>query len=167
MYFLIFLRFHIKCLFLPIIFILIILISYVNKLISADLTRQTAITKLVLLQGKEGEGFSFNPSHLEFETGKLYKLIIKNNSNYKHYFSSTKFVKSIFTRKIQIKYKNEKIAEIKGHIDTVEVWPDNEVEWWFVPIKTGVFNDLHCDILDKKLNLTHSKMGMRGSIIIK
>ena len=142
------------------------LISYANKLISSDLTRQSPITKQVLLQGKEGEGFSFNPSHLEFETGKLYKLIIKNNSNYKHYFSSTKFVKSIFTRKIQIKYKNEKIAEIKGHIDTVEVWPDNEVEWWFVPIKTGVFKDLHCSVKDIKTDLSHSEMGMTGIIII-
>ena len=45
---------------------------------------------------------------------------------------------------------NKKIAEIKGLIREVEVFPFEKIEWWFVPIKTGVFDDLYCKILNKK-----------------
>ena len=63
--------------------------------------------------------------------------------------------------------KKEKVAEIKGIIDEVEVFPNQYLEWWFVPIKTGEFNDLHCSIVDEKSNKKHSEMGMIGKIIIK
>ena len=36
------------------------------------------------------------------------------------------------------KNKN-KIAEVKGIINEIEVYPNNEIEWWFIPIKTGIF----------------------------
>ena len=71
-------------------------------------------------------------------------------SDSKHYFISEKFSNSIFTRKIQINKNNNKIAEIKGIIKDVEVFPDNTIEWWFVPIKTGEFSDLYCKVEDKK-----------------
>ena len=41
------------------------------------------------------------------------------------------------------------------------------LEWWFVPIKTGYFDDLVCDIIEKDVNLKHSQMGMTGVIIIE
>ena len=88
-------------------------------------------------------------------------------SDSKHYFTSEKFSNSIFTRKIQINKNNEKIAEVKGIIKEIEVFPNNIVEWWFVPIKTGEFKDLFCKIEDKKTQLTHKQMGMRGTIIIE
>ena len=133
---------------------------------SADLTRQNEIEKIILLKGEQGRIHFYEPNELVFKTGKLYKLIIKNDSDSKHYFSSTSFAQSIFTRKIQISIEDKKIAEIKGIINNIEVWPNHQLEWWFVPIKTGVFNDLHCNVKDTRTDLSHSKMGMVGTIII-
>ena len=62
--------------------------------------------------------------------------------------------------------KGERIAEIKGNISDVEVFPKSIVEWWLVPIKTGEFDDLHCYVKDKKAGKTHSEMGMVGTIIV-
>ena len=133
---------------------------------SADLTRQKEIEKIILLKGEQGRIHFYEPNELVFKTGKLYKLIIKNDSDSKHYFSSISFARSIFTRKIQISIKDKKIAEVKGIINNIEVWPNHQLEWWFVPIKTGVFKDLHCNVKDTKTDLSHSKMGMVGTIII-
>lgn len=133
---------------------------------SADLTRQKEIEKIVLLKGEKGKIHFYDPNELVFETGKLYKLIIKNESDSKHYFTSTLFAKSIFTRKVQVSLNNKKVAEIKGIINNVEVWPNHQLEWWFVPIKTGVFKDLYCNVKDTKTNLSHADMGMTGTIII-
>ena len=148
------------------IFFLILLsnFSYVSK--SNDLTRQNEIEKIVLLKGEKGKIHFYDPNELVFETGKLYKLIIKNESDSKHYFTSTLFAKSIFTRKVQVSLNNKKVAEIKGIINNVEVWPNHQLEWWFVPIKTGVFKDLYCNVKDTKTNLSHANMGMTGTIII-
>ena len=132
-----------------------------------DLTRQKAISVEILLKGKSGEFHYYEPAILKFETGRLYKLKLKNLSDSKHYFTSKKFTDSIFTRKIQVNKDSEKIAEIKGSILEVEIFPNNTLEWWFVPIKTGIFEDLNCKVIDKKLNKSHSDMGMRGKIIIE
>ena len=134
---------------------------------SEDLTRQLPIEKTVFLKGITGVEHYFDPTVLYFNTGKLYKLTIKNISDSKHYFSSNSFSKAIFTRKIQINFNQNKLAEIKGIINEVEVWPGQEIEWWFVPIKTGEFNDLKCDVEDTKNKIKHSKMGMIGKIIIE
>ena len=145
---------------------IILLINMPYNSHSADLTRQKEIEKIVLLKGEQGKIHFYEPNELVFNTGKLYKLIIKNESDSKHYFTSTLFAKSIFTRKVQVSLNNEKVAEIKGIIDNVEVWPNHQLEWWFVPIKTGVFKDLYCNVKDTKTNLTHANMGMTGTIII-
>ena len=150
-----------------IIFLLCVLVStnlLAEKL--GDLTRQSPISKSVTLKGKMGENHYFEPNILNFSTGKLYKLEIINKSDSKHYFSSSEFSKSIFTRKIQVLKNGKKISEIKGNITEIEVFPNNVVEWWFVPIKTGRFNDLECQVKDEILKKSHSKMGMVGSIII-
>ena len=132
-----------------------------------DLTRQKAINIEVLLKGRSGELHYYEPSILKFETGKLYKLKLRNQSDSKHYFTSKEFADSIFTRKVQVNKDLEKIAEIKGNIYEVEIFPNNTLEWWFVPLKTGVFEDLNCKIFDKKANKSHEEMGMRGKIIIE
>ncbi|MBJ56656.1 MAG: biphenyl 2,3-dioxygenase [Rickettsiales bacterium] len=134
---------------------------------SGDLTRQKEITTVVVLSGVVGKHHYYQPSDLHFETGKLYKLIIKNKSDSKHYFSSVKFARSIFTRKIQVNIKGGKVSEIKGIIDEVELWPGNELEWWFVPIKTGVFDDLYCRVRDEITEKSHKEMGMVSTIYIK
>ena len=152
--------------FLNYIFFLIFLSNFSYNSQSKDLTRQKEIEKIVLLKGEKGKIHFYDPSELVFKTGKLYKLIIKNESDSKHYFTSILFAKSIFTRKVQVSFNNKKVAEIKGIIDNVEVWPNHQLEWWFVPIKTGVFKDLYCNVKDTKTNLSHASMGMTGTIII-
>ena len=132
-----------------------------------DLTRQKPISIEVLSKGISGKFHYYEPSLLKFETGKLYKLKLKNLSDSKHYFTSKEFADSIFTRKIQVNKDKEKIAEIKGDILEVEIFPNNTLEWWFVPIKTGVFDDLNCKVIDNKINKSHAEMGMRGKIIIE
>ena len=148
------------------IFFLILFSNFSYNSLSNDLTRQKEIEKVVLLKGEKGKIHFYDPNELVFKTGKLYKLIIKNESDSKHYFTSTLFAKSIFTRKVQVSLNNKKVTEIKGIINNVEVWPNYQLEWWFVPIKTGVFKDLYCNVKDSKTNLSHAKMGMTGTIII-
>ena len=132
-----------------------------------DFTKQNPVIIEVLLKGNSGEVHYYEPSLIKFETGKLYMLKLKNLSDSKHYFTSKEFAESIFTRKIQVNKDLEKIAEIKGNIHEVEIFPNNTLEWWFVPIKTGVFEDLYCKVIDKKINKSHAEMGMRGKIIIE
>ena len=148
-------------------YLIIFLFLFSTLSLSLDLTRQKPIEKTIYLRGEVGLNHYYDPSELIFFTGKLYKLIIKNESDSKHYFGSDLFAKSIFTRKIQLTRNSKRIVEINGIINEVEVWPDQALEWWFVPIKTGVFSDLQCNIEDKKTKLNHSEMGMQGKIIIK
>ena len=150
-------------------FSLIILTLFITSKTNGkgDLTRQKPISIEVLLKGSSGEFHYYEPSILKFDTGKLYKLKLKNLSDSKHYFTSKEFADSIFTRKIQVNKNKEKIAEIKGDILEVEIFPNNTLEWWFVPIKTGVFDDLNCKVIDNKINKSHAEMGMRGKIIIE
>ena len=148
---------------------LIITLIFFSKTISADgdLTKQKPTTVEVIFQSGSSNNYYYEPSELTFETGKLYRLKLINKTGVKHYFTSNSFSDSIFTRKIEVHSKNKKIAEIKGLIREIEVFPYEKIEWWFVPIKTGVFDDLYCKILNKKNNLTHKDMGMVGRIIIK
>lgn len=149
------------------VFFLLLLFFNAFKVNSQDLTRQNHITKTLYLKGNIGEKHFFEPSLLTFDTGKLYKLVIKNTSDSKHYFTSNNFSKSIFTRKVQVNLKQKKLAEIKGIIYEVEIWPNQELEWWFVPVKTGKFDDLFCRVKDKITGKSHKDMGMTGQIIIK
>ena len=148
-------------------YLVILIIFFTSLSSSLDLTRQAPIEKTIYLKGKIGTNHFYEPNELVFYTGKLYKLIIKNVSDSKHYFGSDLFTKSIFTRKIQLTKNFNKVAEIKGIINEVEVWPNEALEWWFVPIKTGIFLDLKCNVKDNETQLNHSEMGMKGKIIIK
>lgn len=128
---------------------------------AGDMTKQEPVEIYVNLGNEKGE-IKFFPNKLLLETGKLYKLIIKNNSPQKHYFSSDKFSQAVFTRKVQISTSSGKpIAEIKGLVREIEVYPGRTAEWWFVPLKTGKFDDLKCTIPG------HAEAGMVGVIEIK
>ena len=147
--------------------IFFILFCFIKYAACIDLTKQIPIEKVIYFKGNVGESHYYEPNKLIFNTGNLYKLTLKNISNSKHYFSSSSFSRAIFTRKIQINSNEKKIAEVKGVISEIEVWPNQQIEWWFVPIKTGYFKDLFCKVIDLKSGLTHAEMGMYGTIIIK
>jgi uncharacterized cupredoxin-like copper-binding protein len=134
-----------------------------------DLSKQDPIPVRVDL-GKEGvDQHKYYPDKLTFETGKLYKLVLHNPSNSKHYFTSHGFARKIWTRKVQVMDDlgpgAKTIAEVKGPVHEIEVYPGGTTEWWFVPVSTGTLTDLHCPIKDKDGQL-HGEKGMTGTITI-
>ena len=134
---------------------------YTASYAAGDFTAQTPIVKTVNL-GNSENNLRFYPDTLSFETGKLYKLVIKNPSPQKHYFTANALSRSVFTRKVQVLSKtNETLAEVKGNIDEIEVYPGATTEWWFIPVKTLNSSVLHCSIKG------HTKAGMTGRISIK
>jgi hypothetical protein len=83
---------------------------------AGDLSRQEPIEVAVDL-GQPGQ-HAFAPNKLRFETGKLYKLVLRNPSKDPHYFTSHGFTQLIYTRKIQVVQdrdgKRTTLAEFKG-----------------------------------------------------
>ena len=61
---------------------IILLINMPYNSHPADLTRQKEIEKIVLLKGEQGKIHFYEPNELVFNTGKLYKLIIKNEKRF-------------------------------------------------------------------------------------
>lgn len=142
-------------------FTLIYLLFPVTLYAAGDLTDQTPIEVTVNL-GNAKDNLRFYPNALQFETGKLYKLVIKNPSKQKHYFTSEGMARSVFTRKVQVvNAGNKTLVEVKGSISEIEVYPGQTAEWWFVPIKTLQESPLRCSIKG------HTEAGMTGSINIK
>jgi uncharacterized cupredoxin-like copper-binding protein len=139
-----------------------------GALAAGDLSRQTPIDVTVDL-GTPGK-HEFAPKQLKFETGKLYKLTLRNASNDPHYFTSHAFSQMVFTRKVQVVQQRDgkgvTLAEFKGAIREIEVYPGHAAEWWFVPVAAGRVTDLRCDIkgADGK---THAELGMTGEIVIE
>ena len=76
--------------------------------------------------GKPGQ-HAFVPNSIKFETGKLYKLVLRNPSDDPHYFTSHGFSQLIYTRKVQVVQtrdgKPTTLAEFKGAIREIEVYP--------------------------------------------
>lgn len=135
---------------------------------AGDLSAQTPV-EMRLDLGKNGvEKHSYYPDKLTFETGKLYKLVIHNPSNSKHYLTSLGLAGKVYTRKVQVMDDLGKgaktIGEIKGAIREIEVYPGGTTEWWFVPVAAGVV-DMQCGIKDKD-GKTHAEKGMHGKITI-
>ena len=135
---------------------------------AGDLSRQTPIEVTVDL-GKPGQHI-FAPNQLKFETGKLYKLILRNPSDDPHYFTSDAFTPLIYTRKVQVTQAREgktiTLAEFKGAIREIEVYPGHAAEWWFVPVAAGRARDLRCGIVGKD-GKSHADLGMVGEIVIE
>src|SRR6266545_799012 len=127
---------------------------------AGDLSRQSPIEVTVDL-GKPGQHV-FVPSQIKLETGKLYKLILRNPSEDPHYFTSDAFSGMVFTRKVQVTQQRDgktiTLAEFKGAIREIEVYPGHAAEWWFVPIAAGRVKDLRCGVV--KDGRTHAELGM-------
>jgi uncharacterized cupredoxin-like copper-binding protein len=135
---------------------------------AGDLSRQEPIELTVDL-GKPGQHV-FAPKEIKLETGKLYKLILRNASDDPHYFTSHNFSQMVFTRKVQVvQTRGDKpvtLAEFKGAIREIEVYPGHAAEWWLVPVAAGRVTDLHCGIKDKS-GKSHAELGMVGEIVIE
>jgi len=135
---------------------------------AGDLSRQEPIVISVEL-GKPGQHI-FTPNRLRFETGKLYKLVLSNPSDEAHYFTSHAFTQLIYTRKVQVVQsrdgKTTTLAEFKGAIREIEVYPGQTAEWWFVPVAAGRVTDLRCGIVGKD-GKSHADHGMVAEIVIE
>ena len=138
-------------------------------LAAGDLSRQEPIEVTVEL-GKPGQQHAFTPSKLRFETGKLYKLVLRNPSSDPHYLTSHAFTQLIYTRKVQVVQtrdgKTVPLAEFKGAIREIEVYPGQTAEWWFVPVAAGRVTDLRCGIVGAD-GKSHADHGMVGEIVIE
>lgn len=137
---------------------------------AGDLTRQTPVVVIVELGRPDGT-HAFVPNRLRFETGRLYNLVLRNVSPDPHYFTSEEFAARIFTRKVQVTQRQADgrditLAEFKGVIREIEVYPGQTAEWWFVPVATGRITDLRCGIVEAN-GQTHAQHGMVGEILIE
>jgi uncharacterized cupredoxin-like copper-binding protein len=132
-----------------------------------DLSRQSPVEVVVEL-GRPGQ--HVHPHQLRLETGKLYKLVLRNPSNDPHYFTSHAFTQLIYTRKVQVVQERggqmAPLAEFKGAIREIEVYPGQTAEWWFVPVATGRVTDLRCGIVGTD-GKSHADHGMVGEIVIE
>ena len=76
----------------------------------------------------------------------------------------------IYTRKVQVVQMRDgrptTLAEFKGAIREIEVYPGHAAEWWFVPVAAGRVADLQCAIKDKD-GKSHAELGMVGEIVIE
>ena len=135
-----------------------------------DLSRQEPIEVIVRLGTTEGD-HRFEPATLRFRTGRLYRLILLNVSRDPHYFTSEGLAASVWTRKAQVMGQGTDgrpavLAEIKGALRDIEVYPGQRAEWWFVPVQAGHFRDLRCDIRASD-GRSHADHGMRGEVVIE
>jgi uncharacterized cupredoxin-like copper-binding protein len=129
-------------------------------LAAGDLTRQDPITNTVQL-GTPGGEHRFSPALLKFETGKLYRLRLENRSPNDYYFFSAGLADSVYSRKVSVLGAGDKpIAEVYGPVRRLEVKAGATVEWWFVPVRSGRFDDLMS-------TRAHAQAGMTGSVEIE
>lgn len=121
----------------------------------SEIVKDTDWTKIQTLNVSLEE-YKFIPDKMIFRIGIPYKLVLKNNGKEKHYYTAQDFFKSIALRKVQTKD-----GEVKAnYLTAVEVYPNKEIEIYFVPIKEGNF-ELTCTIEG------HSEKGMVGKIIVE
>ncbi|WP_210395518.1 hypothetical protein [Motiliproteus sediminis] len=100
--------------------------------------------------------FSYD-GKLTFESGKAYKIELKNVGEKKHYFTAPEFFKKIATRKAQV---NDQ-AEIKAdYFTAIEVLPGGQLDLYFVAHEKGEF-PVYCTIDD------HRDEGMEEIITVK
>jgi hypothetical protein len=96
--------------------------------------------------------------------------VLRTPSNDPHYFTSHAFTQLIYTRKVQVVQdrdgKRTTLAELKGAIREIEVYPGHIAEWWFVPVAAGRATDLRCGIVGAD-GKSHGEHGMVGEIVIE
>jgi uncharacterized cupredoxin-like copper-binding protein len=127
---------------------------------TGDLTRQEPTRVTMVLGNAKGE-HRFNPDSLTLETGKLYVLRLENPTSNEYYFGSQGLADAVYSRKVVVLGADAKaVAEVYGPVRRVELKPGSVVEWWFLPVRTGRFEDVMS-------TRTHTEAGMRATIEVK
>lgn len=111
-----------------------------------------SLTEVNISLGNRDGDLKFFPSELQFAPGKRYKLILENSSPQKHYFTAKDFADAIWSQKVDAGN-----VEIKGAIHELELRPNTQAEWVFIPLKSGTY-ELQCTIPG------HAAAGMVGSL---
>jgi uncharacterized cupredoxin-like copper-binding protein len=128
---------------------------------AGDLSRADP-QEIIIEMGTSGDKMYFKPDHLDLETGKAYKIVLRNVDDAKHEFAGHELMEKLFTRKVEISdASGNLVAEIKGNIREIEVGPMREVEWFIVSIQTGENIPMECEIEG------HKEAGMFGTVTIK
>ncbi len=138
----------------------VLFLSPLAALAAGDLGKQEATN--VTIQMGVGKGqHRFTPDTLTLETGRLYAMRIENTGSEPYYFGSNGLADAVYTRKVVAKDAAGKVvAEIYGPIRRIEVAPGHSVEWWFLPVRTGKFDD----VMSKR---SQAEAGMRATIEVK
>jgi uncharacterized cupredoxin-like copper-binding protein len=127
---------------------------------AGDLTRQEPTAVTATLGTPKGE-HRFTPDALTFETGRLYVLRLENPTANAYYFGSEGLADSVDSRKVvALGGDGKPLAEVYGPVRRVELKPGSVVEWWFLPVRVGRFDD----VMSTK---THTEAGMRATIEIR
>jgi uncharacterized cupredoxin-like copper-binding protein len=117
------------------------------------LGKQPPVEMSILLGNEAGE-LKFFPNTLTFKAGKRYKLLLQNQSPSKHYFTAKDFADAIWSQKVDAGN-----VEVKGAIHELELRPNTQAEWVFVPLRAGQYS-LRCTVAG------HTEAGMVGTIEI-
>lgn len=134
-------------------------------LAAGDLSRADPI-EIVVEMGSASDAAEksmyFKPNRLDLETGKAYKIVLRNTDKVEHELVFGEFGERVFTRKIEIAdASGGLVAEIKGNVTEIEVGPGKEVEWYIVPVQTGENLPIECEIEG------HKEAGMVGTVTIR
>lgn len=127
---------------------------------AGDLTRQEPVRLSMSLGNAKGE-HRFDPDVLTLETGRLYVLRLHNPSPHSYYFGSQGLADAVYSRKVVALAADGKLlSEIYGPVRRVELAPGASLEWWFLPVRTGKFDDVMS-------TRSHTDAGMRATIEVR
>lgn len=127
---------------------------------AGDLTKQEPVTVTLKLGTVDGQ-HRFTPDALTLETGKLYKLRLENTGTQSYYFGSAGLADAVYTRKVvALDAAGKVVAEVYGPMRRIEISAGHTTEWWFLPVRTGMFDDV---MSTRKL----TEAGMRATIEVK
>ncbi len=126
-----------------------------SALAAGDLTKQDPTPVTLTLGTAEGE-HRFTPDTLSFETGTLYALRLHNAGKNPYYFGSQGLADAVYSRKVVVLGPDGGIlAEVYGPVRRMELKPGATVGWWFLPVRTGRFDDVMS-------TRSHTEAGMRA-----
>ncbi len=109
---------------------------------AGDLTRQEPIV-LTLQVACDATPPRFSPEALTLESGRLYALRLLNGGSKSCYFGSQALADAVYSRKVVAMDANGRtVAEVYGPIRRIEIGAGHAVEWWFLPVRTGRFDDV-------------------------
>ncbi len=109
---------------------------------AGDLTRQEPLV-ITLQVGCDATPPRFSPDTLTLESGRLYALRLMNGGSKPCYFGSQALADAVYSRKVvALDATGRTVAEVYGPIRRIEVAAGNTVEWWFLPVRTGRFDDV-------------------------